>query len=179
VRLNRRQMILSLLSIPAARLLPGCKSSVDGGLVPASRFAFEPDRRRALAAAAERIFPGAIEAGVPEYMDTWLSRQPFSVAPDWKPILKVGAVHLDRISRAEYRRAFADCKPGEQDAVLTRFQQGEIQAKRFDSKIFFQRLVTLTLEGYFSEPQYGGNRGGVGWRFIGRAPCWWAPKRLP
>jgi gluconate 2-dehydrogenase gamma chain len=132
-----------------------------------------------LAAAAERILPGAIEAGVPEYMDYWLARQPFSVAPDWKPILKVGAVHLDRIARADHKRAFADCKPEEQDAVLTRFQQGGIKAKRFNSKAFFQRLVTLTLEGYLSDPKYGGNRDWIGWSFIGRTPCWWAPKRLP
>jgi gluconate 2-dehydrogenase gamma chain len=45
--------------------------------------------------------------------------------------------------------------------------------------VFFQRLVTLTLEGFLSDPQYGGNRNQVGWRFIGRTPCWWAPKRLP
>ena len=168
MKLDRRQMILSLLAVPAVRLLPRASAAV-----------FEPDRRRALAAAAERVLPGAIEAGVPEYMDYWLARQPFSVAPDWKPILKVGAVHLDRIARADFNRAFADCKPEEQDAVLTRFQKGEIVAKRFNSKVFFQRLVTLTLEGFLSEPQYGGNRDMVGWRFIGRSPCWWAPKRLP
>ena len=179
MRLNRRQMILSLLAVPAARLLPGCKSNSAGGLASASLSVFEPDRRRALVAAAERVLPGAIEAGVPEYMDYWLARQPFSIAPDWKPILKVGAVHLDRVARAEYRRAFADCKPDEQDAVLTKFQKGEVQAKRFNSNAFFQRLVTLTLEGFLSEPKYGGNRDGVGWRFIGRTPCWWAPKRLP
>lgn len=171
MRLNRRQMIMSLLAVPAARLLPGCKS--------AAAAVFEPDRRRALTAAAERILPGAIEAGVPEYMDYWLARQPFTVAPDWKPILKVGAVHLDRIARADHKRAFADCKPEEQDAVLTKFQQGAVRAKRFNSNAFFQRLVTLTLEGYLSDPKYGGNRDWIGWSFIGRTPCWWAPKRLP
>lgn len=179
MRLNRRQMILSLLSISAGRLLPGCRSNPAKDLNGVSAVVFEPDRRRALCAASERVLPGAIEAGVPEYMDYWLARQPFSVAPDWKPILKVGAVHLDRIARAEYRRAFADCKPDEQDAVLTRFQKGEVRAKRFNSNVFFQRLVTMTLEGFLSEPRYGGNRDGVGWRFIGRTPCWWAPKRLP
>jgi len=173
MRLNRRQMILSLLAVPAVRFLP--KAAARGSAAAV----FEPDRRRALVAAAERILPGAVDAGVPEYMDYWLARQPFSVAPDWKPILNVGAVHLDRLSRAEHRRAFCDCKPEQQDALLTRFQKGEVRAKRFDSKVFFQRLVTLTLEGFLSDPQYGGNRNQVGWRFIGRTPCWWAPKRLP
>ena len=173
MRLNRRQMILSLLAVPAVRLLPGAAAKGSAAAV------LEPDRRRALVAAVERVLPGAIEAGVPEYMDYWLSRQPFSVAPDWKPILNVGAVHLDRLARAEHRRAFCDCKPEQQDALLTRFQKGEVQAKRFNSKAFFQRLVTLTLEGFLSDPKYGGNRDGVGWRFIGRTPCWWAPKRLP
>lgn len=179
MRLGRRQMLVSLLWLPAARLLPGCKSGLAKQSAPASSPAFEPDRRRALCAAVERILPGAQDAGVPEYMDYWLARQPFSVAPDWRPILNVGAVHLDRVARAEHRRAFCDCKPDQQDALLTRFQKGEVRAKRFDSGVFFQRLVTLTLEGFLSDPKYGGNRNEVGWRFIGRTPCWWAPKRLP
>jgi gluconate 2-dehydrogenase gamma chain len=179
MRFNRRQMILSLLAVPAARLLPGCQSGQAREPAPDSAFVFEPDRRRALSAAVERILPGAVDAGVPEYIDYWLARQPFSVAPDWKPILNVGAVHLDRLARAEHRRAFCDCKPEQQDALLTRFEKGEVRAKRFNSNVFFQRLVTLTLEGFLSEPKYGGNRDGVGWRFIGRTPCWWAPKRLP
>lgn len=176
MRISRRQLVLGLLGAGASRFLSGCRSG--SGAAAGLAGVLEPDRRRALAAACERVLPGAIAAGVPEYMDYWLAREPFSAAPDWKPLLNMGAVHLDRIARKEHRRPFADCGGEQQDAILARFQRGEISAKRFRSAAFFQRLVTVTLEGYLGDPIYGGNRNQVGWRFIGLEPCWWAPRRI-
>ena len=31
-------------------------------------------------------------------------------------------------------------------------------------------LVILTLEGFLADPQWGGNKGGVGWAMIGYGP---------
>jgi gluconate 2-dehydrogenase gamma chain len=35
------------------------------------------------------------------------------------------------------------------------------------SAIFFETLLANTIEGYFADPSYGGNRDMVGWRMIG------------
>jgi len=177
MRVTRRQWIRGVFGLGALSLLgvvPRQRSRA--AALAAADAVFEPDRRRCLAAAAERVLPGAGEAGVMEYMEYWLSRPPFSRAVDWKPLINVGAMHLDRLAQAEQKSAFADCAPAQQDALLGRFQAGEVQGKGFHSAAFFQRLVTLTLEGFLSDPRYGGNRGGIGFRFIAHQPCWWGPR---
>ncbi len=141
---------------------------------------FAPDRRRALAAATERVLPGAVEAGVPDYIDYWMRREPF--ASHVEPLFRIGAVHLDRLARAAHDKPFAACRPQQQDAILRRFQQGAVRAKRFHSNTFFEHLVRFTIEGFLADPSYGGNRDRVGWKFIGHPDghpgCWWEPRQL-
>ena len=37
----------------------------------------------------------------------------------------------------------------------------------FSSRAFFARLLTLTMEGFFGDPIYGGNRNKASWRMLG------------
>jgi gluconate 2-dehydrogenase gamma chain len=37
----------------------------------------------------------------------------------------------------------------------------------FDSKQFFNALLTINMEGFFSDPIYGGNRNKASWRMLG------------
>jgi len=175
--ITRRQMILGLLSAGGASLCPGLLKAGGNTLLGAmSGWVFEPDRLRALLAASERILPGVVAAGFENYVNYWLVREPFNRAADWKPLLNIGAVHLDRISRRRYKRVFADCKTEQQDELLASFQRGEIKARRFSSDAFFQRLAMVCAESFLSDPKYGGNRGRVGWHFIGHQACWWEPR---
>ncbi len=182
MRLTRRQMI-GLLGAGAVGLLPlrrarrALARGESGAVCRAQGCgAMEPNQRKALSAAMERILPGAVEAGTPDYLDYWVARQPFSVALDWKPLLKKGAVELDQEALKRSKLEFAACPPEIQDAILRDFQEERV--RRFPSRIFFERLMRVTLEGYLSDPKYGGNRNQTGWRFIGREHCWWAPKKI-
>jgi len=97
--ITRRQMILGLLSAGGTSLVPGLLRAGSNTLLGAmSGWVFEPDRLRALLAASERILPGVVEAGFEDYINYWLVREPFNRAADWKPLLNIGAVHLDRIA---------------------------------------------------------------------------------
>jgi gluconate 2-dehydrogenase gamma chain len=183
MRLTRRQVILGLLGASGGTLgVGGWKGArrawAQAKGAPDAAGPIQPEQERALAAAVERLFPGAIEAGVPGYIRYWTERPPFDRLADWRPLLKIGAVHLDRVAQRDYQRAFADCNAEQQNTILWRFQEGKEPAKRFPSDLFFQRLLTLTLEGMFSDPKYGGNRGMAGWKLIGFHPCWWSPKRI-
>ena len=62
--------------------------------------------------------------------------------------------------------------------MLKEFEIGGIKGKHFDSRDWFKRLVTLTLESFLGDPKYGGNQNEVGWRFIGWHACWYSPKRI-
>jgi len=46
-------------------------------------------------------------------------------------------------------------------------EEGKAQFQDFDSKLFFQRLLAITMEGFFSDPIYGGNRNKASWRMLG------------
>lgn len=62
---------------------------------------------------------------------------------------------------------FAQLAPADQDAVLSDLEAGRIDLSGFSSAVFFDTLLANTIEGFFSDPIYGGNRDMAGWRMIG------------
>ena len=62
---------------------------------------------------------------------------------------------------------FADLAPAKQDAVLTDLQRGNIQFEDVSAVTFFEFLLANTKEGYFADPQYGGNHRMQAWVYIG------------
>ena len=169
--LDRRTLLKGIGASLAAPLLWSCKKAV-GAL--ASVFATWPvDARRTLEAAADRILPGAGEAGAMDYLSYWLARPPFAARAY---NFERGALALDRCSRREHTVPFADAAAEIRDQCLEACRSGRLSGKNFDSAAFFRELVQLTLESFFSEPRYGGNRGQVGWAFIAWKPCWWSPR---
>jgi gluconate 2-dehydrogenase gamma chain len=115
--------------------------------------------------------PGALEAAVPRYIDRQLAGQwgrgerlyrsgPFR---DGKPgqgyQLPFTPAELFRRSIGETDTAFPRMSPEEQDAYLQRLEK--------ERKPFFDALLALTREGFFSDPAYGGNRDMVGWKLVG------------
>jgi gluconate 2-dehydrogenase gamma chain len=55
----------------------------------------------------------------------------------------------------------------QQDQVLAGLENGEITLKGGGGETFFEVILANTIEGYFADPIYGGNRDMVGWRLIG------------
>ena len=63
---------------------------------------------------------------------------------------------------------FASLQPDAQDRILKAMENGDAQFQGgASSKAFFTMLWQNTLEGYFADPLYGGNRNMAGWRLIG------------
>ena len=54
-----------------------------------------------------------------------------------------------------------------QDAYLGHLESGGKDLGGVPSNVFFEHLWECTLEGFFSDPVYGGNRDMVAWRMIG------------
>jgi gluconate 2-dehydrogenase gamma chain len=54
-----------------------------------------------------------------------------------------------------------------QDAVLKALESGDAQLKDADGKAFFAMFLQNVLEGYFSDPLYGGNKDMGAWKMIG------------
>jgi gluconate 2-dehydrogenase gamma chain len=129
---------------------------------------FTPAEFETVAAACERIFPhddedpGAIELGVPIYIDRALAHDDYL---HWSNRFRQGVQDLDDEAQNQLKNRFHRLEASDQDDILEDWESGSpVQHE------FFRMLVHLTLEGAFGDPSYGGNRGGLGWRLIGFAP---------
>ena len=134
---------------------------------PDGRF-FTAAELAVLAAACERILPrdrdpGAIDLGVPAYIDGAFARAEFQ-ARDHD--FRRGLRELDAQATHRFGVAFASARPEQQDGVLSAFQ-----IAGSDPQVhFFADLFHLTLEGAFGDPRWGGNRDRAGWALLGFAP---------
>jgi gluconate 2-dehydrogenase gamma chain len=172
---SRRELLFGLAGMGGSSLV--IPRIVRGELpAPEEERPFGAKERAILSAAAERMLPGAAEAGVPEYLDHWLVHRSFRVV---RRYLAHGARHLEAVAGKKYSRPFTACSGERQDAILRAFAAGDFKSGKFDAGVFFSQLMELVLEGYLSDPKYGGNRNRAGWQLIGipdgLRSCWWNP----
>jgi gluconate 2-dehydrogenase gamma chain len=71
------------------------------------------------------------------------------------------------VSESNSGKTFHELTPEEQDVVLKGLDSGELRLAGADGKAFFDMFLQNTLEGYFSDPIYGGNKDMAAWRMIG------------
>jgi gluconate 2-dehydrogenase gamma chain len=64
-------------------------------------------------------------------------------------------------------RGFAELNAADQDRLLAGMEKGEVKLPGFDSRMLFTAIYTNTIEGFFADPIYGGNRDMVGWQLVG------------
>lgn len=75
---------------------------------------------------------------------------------------------VNAYAKATFKKNVAELTADQQDQIVTALQNGK--ATGFDSPTpqeFFTQLRNDTIEGMFSDPMYGGNRGLAGWKLIG------------
>ncbi len=144
-------------------------------------------------AACARLIPmdelgaGAIEAGVPEFIDRhmqtgyaagdiWYLQGPYLEAgPEFgyqgklppRDIIRVGIAGVNQWCKQSSGKAFAELNAAQQDDVLKKIEDGSVKTDGVPSKVFFTHLLNETLYGFFSDPQYGGNKDMVGWKLVG------------
>jgi gluconate 2-dehydrogenase gamma chain len=70
-------------------------------------------------------------------------------------------------ARKTYGVEFARLDREKRVAALTAMQDGKAEFDNFSSRGFFARLHAMTIEGFFADPIYGGNRNLVSWRMLG------------
>jgi gluconate 2-dehydrogenase gamma chain len=96
------------------------------------------------------------------------SRYGFQSVLTPQEIYRRGIGFVDAYAQDQFQKDFVDLDPDQQDQILTDMEADK--ATGFDGptgKAFFTWLRNDTIEGMFSDPMYGGNRGMVGWKLIG------------
>jgi gluconate 2-dehydrogenase gamma chain len=135
------------------------------------------------------IGPGAVEAGVPFFLDRQLAGRfgrgdHYFLGGPWpKGTPEQG--YQSRFTPAQFYRAaiavidkrvaadfngtpLATLAVDDQVKVLKGLESGDIKLDDgIDSKGFFEMLLQNTKEGYFSDPIYGGNKDMAAWKMIG------------
>ena len=79
---------------------------------------------------------------------------------------RAGLAALAQHVRSQFAgKAFADLAPADQDKVLGDFDAGKVAYPAAAS--FFNLLLQNTMEGFFADPIYGGNKDMAGWKLLG------------
>ncbi|WP_372785207.1 gluconate 2-dehydrogenase subunit 3 family protein [Phenylobacterium sp.] len=137
---------------------------------------------------ADATGPSAVEAGVPLFLDRqlagdygkgsrWYMQGPFGKSTGTQgyqsryppaglhraAIKAIGGHLTQNGGQPFHKRAAAD-----QDAFLKDLEAGKADlGGEVDGKAYFALLLQNVMEGYFSDPIYGGNRGMGPWKMIG------------
>ena len=132
--------------------------------------------------------PGALEAGVPEFIDrqlegAWGHGAFFYTQGPFHESLPLFGYQGALLPRDLYRtviaavdkwcqqqrggKLFAELDPAAQDEVLKGLESGAIVFEGSQARDFFAFLLANTKEGYFSDPIHGGNKNGASWTMIG------------
>ncbi len=155
---------------------------------------FTPAEWAFLLAACDRLIPkdevgpGAVELGVPEYIDRqmqtsygdggiWYMQGPFlEAAPEFgyqskltpKEQYRLGIRAIDDYCGKTLGKSFAQLEAAQQDDVLKKIEAGQIKSNEVPLRTFFASfLLKNTMEGYFGDPMYGGNKDMAAWKMIG------------
>jgi gluconate 2-dehydrogenase gamma chain len=132
--------------------------------------------------------PGAKEAGVTVFLDRQLAG-PYGAANRWymqgpwqegaptqgfqarlppAQIYRAAIKAIDEHCRDAFQgKRFSEISAEDQDRVLSGIESGDVDLGDVKSKSFFEMFLQNTIEGFFSDPIYGGNRDMVGWKLIG------------
>ena len=137
----------------------------------------------------DELGPGGKDAGVTAFIDRqltgpygghdWLYMQgPFSSNPLptqglQSPLVpreqyRLGLAALEAYCKANFNgRNFVQLNGDEKDKLLGGMEKGDVKFDNFSSRMLFNAVYANTMEGFFADPIYGGNRDMAGWKLIG------------
>ena len=135
----------------------------------------------------DELGPGAKEAGVTYFIDQQLFGGYGSMArkytqgpwPEGTPqqgyqspltpaaVYRAGIRDTNNYCQKTYGKTFDALSPAQQDEVLKGLDGGKIELEQVRSQFFFNMVLNNTIEGFFADPVYGGNRDKAGWKLVG------------
>ena len=80
---------------------------------------------------------------------------------------RAGMAEADKWCKQAYGKSLDRLSPADQTAALVAMEQGKADFTGIAAKTFFAALLQIVMEGFFSDPIYGGNRNMASWRMLG------------
>ena len=136
---------------------------------------------------ADELGPGAKEAGVSYFIDQQLAGAYGTMArnyrlgpwPEGTPqqgyqsrlmpqeVYRTAIREIDSHCSSRFQKPFHQIGNERQDEVLKELETGKVSLESVPAALFFSLLLANTIEGFFADPIYGGNRGKAGWKLVG------------
>jgi len=136
---------------------------------------------------ADELGPGAREAGVTYFIDQQLfggfgtmaklyrqgphaegtPQQGYQSPLTPQEVYRAAIAEVDAACVKQHGRPFAKLEAKQQDEVLRSLDEGKFPLEAVPARFFFNMLLDNTVEGFFSDPIYGGNRDKIGWKLVG------------
>jgi gluconate 2-dehydrogenase gamma chain len=164
-RVPRRQFIKTVTAAGAVTLLPAC-NRVRGPW----RF-FAAAEGETVSAISEQIIPtdqdpGAITAGVPNFID----KQLMGPYKRYQQAYREGLAGVDEASNSMFGARFAALGWDNQTAVLKAMESGSVKGPAWQSQTaaaFFALVRDHSMQGFYGSPRHGGNRNYVSYKMVG------------
>ena len=113
----------------------------------------------ALIIPADEHSPGAIEAGVPAFIDLMVSQSSVETKNLWQK----GLATIDRLSQEKFGKVYSASSSDQQVSLLKQISRNEYQPRAIEDR-FFVAIKGLTVDGYYTsqigihqELRYKGN----------------------
>jgi len=136
---------------------------------------------------ADELSPGAKEAGVTYFIDQQLfggfgtmakmyrqgphgegtPQQGYQSPLTPQEAYRAAIGEIDTACAKQYGQVFAKLGATQQDEVLRALEEGKFPLEAVPERFFFNLLLDNTIEGFFADPIYGGNRDKIGWKLVG------------
>ncbi len=154
---------------------------------------FNPDEVEFVKAALDTLIPadatgpGAVEAGCATYMDRQLAgafgrgarlymqgpfgqgtpQQGYQLPLTPSELIRIGIADVNALARKTKQKYFKELSPSERAAMMTEIDAGKAELANAPAATWFNMFLNLTMEGYFGDPMYGGNKDKSVWKMIG------------
>jgi len=136
---------------------------------------------------ADELGPGAKEAGVSYFIDQQLAGAYGTMArnyrqgpwPEGTPqqgyqsrlmpqeVYRAAIAEANAVCMRRFSKPFNGLAPEQQDEILKEMESGKFELQSVSGSFFFGLLLANTMEGFFADPIYGGNRDKAGWKLVG------------
>ena len=111
--------------------------------------------------------PGAEDIGATVYLHRAIEN-PKADGED-KDFIFRGVGWLDDLTQERYKKSFLQLTPGQQQEII------EVIVNSSAGRNWVSILLNYTLEALLMDPVYGGNKNGVGWKWLEHKPGYPAP----
>lgn len=119
----------------------------------------------------DRQLAGAFGSGARLYRQgPFLKAKPelgYQLALTPREFFRAGIAAANDFSRRTYGKDFDRLSPQDREAACKTMERDKAGFPGFSSSMFFNALLQLTMEGFFADPIYGGNRDKASWKMVG------------